>query len=249
MLLTCLSVAWVVSVELFLPGWLKTVPEIWSTCPGLLDSLLKISYSSESLKLRDAPSRHSRAMSPSSAMLSVPFRVHGCLSLESFRCLWSYGYVANCIPHAQDPVKTDFPCVQDGKLDEMSISDWEAAVKPKVDGTWNLHKATQSIPLDFMVMFSSFSGLVGQRGQANYASANTFLDAFVQYRHANGLAASVLDIGPIEDVSNPSYYYPQDPGHPLTGIAALDRLRQHEQNGPRSIQGDKSACPTRDRPA
>lgn len=131
----------------------------------------------------------------------------------------------------------------------MSISDWEAAVKPKVDGTWNLHKATQSIPLDFMVMFSSFSGLVGQRGQANYASANTFLDAFVQYRHANGLAASVLDIGPIEDVSNPSYYYPQDPGHPLTGIAALDRLRQHEQNGPRSIQGDKSACPTRDRPA
>lgn len=89
----------------------------------------------------------------------------------------------------------------------MRLNDWEAAIRPKVDGTWNLHKATRSTSLDFMVMFSSFSGLVGQRGQSNYASANTFLDAFVQYRHANGLPASVLDIGPIEDVSTPLYPY------------------------------------------
>jgi hypothetical protein len=87
----------------------------------------------------------------------------------------------------------------------MCLSDWGAAIKPKVDGTWNLHEATKSSPLDFMVLFSSFSGIMGQRGQANYASANTFLDAFVQYRHANGLPASVLDIGPIEDVSTPLY--------------------------------------------
>lgn len=58
-----------------------------------------------------------------------------------------------------------------------------------------------------MVIFSSYSGLVGQLGQSNYASANTFLDAFVQYRHANGLPASVHDIGVIEDVSTPLYYY------------------------------------------
>ncbi|OJJ30102.1 hypothetical protein ASPWEDRAFT_164008 [Aspergillus wentii DTO 134E9] len=90
--------------------------------------------------------------------------------------------------------------LRDGKLGQMGINDWEAATKPKVDGTWNLHNATQSMPLDFMVMFSSFSGLVGQRGQSNYASANTFLDAFVQYRHAHGLPASVLDIGPVEDI-------------------------------------------------
>ncbi|OKP09596.1 Lovastatin diketide synthase LovF [Penicillium subrubescens] len=90
--------------------------------------------------------------------------------------------------------------LKDKKLDQMCLSDWGAAIKPKVNGTWNLHEATKSSPLDFMVLFSSFSGIMGQRGQANYASANTFLDAFVQYRHANGLPASVLDIGPIEDV-------------------------------------------------
>lgn len=87
----------------------------------------------------------------------------------------------------------------------MTIDDWEAAVRPKVGGTWNIHKATQSISLDFMVLFSSFSGLVGQRGQANYSSANTFLDAFVQYRHALGLAASAINTSLIEDVSIPIF--------------------------------------------
>ena len=45
-----------------------------------------------------------------------------------------------------------------------------------------------------------FPGIVGQGGQANYASENTSLDAFVQYRHSLGWPASSLDIGAIEDV-------------------------------------------------
>lgn len=75
-------------------------------------------------------------------------------------------------------------------------------LRPKVQGTWNLHHALldcQREPLDFFVLFSSWSGLFGQWGQANYAAANTFLDAFTQYRHSLGLAASTLDIGVIED--------------------------------------------------
>ena len=34
----------------------------------------------------------------------------------------------------------------------------------------------------------------------NYAAANTFLDAFVQYRHSLGLPASVLDLGAMADI-------------------------------------------------
>ncbi|KAF1953066.1 polyketide synthase [Byssothecium circinans] len=68
-----------------------------------------------------------------------------------------------------------------------------------VDGTWNLHNALGS-ELDFFVLFSSTSGLVGQYGQANHAAANTFPDAFVQYRHSQGLAASIIDLGVMEDV-------------------------------------------------
>lgn len=91
---------------------------------------------------------------------------------------------------------------QDMNLADMTLEQWQATVSPKVQGTWNLHHAlqAQSEPLDFFFLFSSLSGLGGQIGQANYAAANAFLDAFVQYRHAQGLACSVLDIGIMEDI-------------------------------------------------
>lgn len=90
--------------------------------------------------------------------------------------------------------------LKDAGLSEMTFSDWTTAVEPKVKGTWNLHHATASSPLDFFLLFSSQSGLIGLWGQANYAAANTFLDAFIQYRHRNGLAASVIDVGLMGDV-------------------------------------------------
>jgi aryl carrier-like protein len=81
----------------------------------------------------------------------------------------------------------------------MSYHQWTEGIAPKVGGTINLHKAMPS-NLDFFVLFSSLSGTMGNSGQANYAAANTFLDAFVPFRHAQGLAASVLDVGVVRDV-------------------------------------------------
>lgn len=54
--------------------------------------------------------------------------------------------------------------------------------------------------LDFFTMLSSASGVIGQKGQANYAAANMFLDSFAAYRHKLGLAACSVDLGVIEDV-------------------------------------------------
>ena len=82
----------------------------------------------------------------------------------------------------------------------MRVEDWNVAVSPKVDGTWALHEATKELGLDFFVILSSMSGLLGLWGQANYAAGNTFQDAFVQYRRGLGLPASVLDVGMVEDV-------------------------------------------------
>ncbi|PWY70902.1 putative polyketide synthase [Aspergillus heteromorphus CBS 117.55] len=89
--------------------------------------------------------------------------------------------------------------LRDIPLERMTLSDWTAAVEPKVQGTWNLHHAVSS-DLDFFILFSSYSGVAGHWNQANYGAANTFLDAFVQYRHHNGLPASVIDIGVMERV-------------------------------------------------
>lgn len=84
----------------------------------------------------------------------------------------------------------------------MTLDEWEGAVSPKVKGTWNLHNASiaAGAVLEFFVLFSSLSGIIGQTGQANYAGANTFLNSFVQYRNQLGLAASAIDIGGVEDI-------------------------------------------------
>lgn len=92
--------------------------------------------------------------------------------------------------------------IQDGPLLDMTSLQWSKAVLPKVQGTWNLHNAllAQTEPLDFFFLFSSVGAMAGQWGQANYAAGNTFLDAFVQYRHSLGLPCSTVNIGVIEDI-------------------------------------------------
>ncbi|KAH8659903.1 hypothetical protein BX600DRAFT_399805 [Xylariales sp. PMI_506] len=86
-----------------------------------------------------------------------------------------------------------------GVLD-MDLDTYQSVLRPRVQGTWNLHNALEGQPLDFFVLFSSICGMVGYYGQANYAASNAFMDAFVQYRHDRGLTASVIDIGAVDDV-------------------------------------------------
>jgi acyl transferase domain-containing protein/acyl carrier protein len=53
----------------------------------------------------------------------------------------------------------------------------QAMLRPKIEGTVLLERMTQSLDLDFMVLFSSTTALLGAQGLAHYAAANTFLDA------------------------------------------------------------------------
>lgn len=78
----------------------------------------------------------------------------------------------------------------------MTYQEWRECIDPKVMGTWNLHEALlEQKEVDFFLLFSSISGVMGQIGQANYNAANTYLDAFVRHRHDLDLPASVIDIG------------------------------------------------------
>ena len=88
-----------------------------------------------------------------------------------------------------------------GVLDDSALANqgWERFTKvlrPKVQGAWNLHLWTRTMPLDFFVVFASTAGVLGNRGQASHAAANAFLDAFVHYRRAQGLPALSIDWGP-----------------------------------------------------
>lgn len=87
----------------------------------------------------------------------------------------------------------------DAGVMDMSTEKWNAAVKPKVDGAWNLHKALPK-DMDFFVMTGSMVGMFGHHGQSNYAAANTFLDAFAQFRQSQGLAAATVDLGAVDEI-------------------------------------------------
>jgi acyl transferase domain-containing protein/acyl-CoA synthetase (AMP-forming)/AMP-acid ligase II/pimeloyl-ACP methyl ester carboxylesterase/acyl carrier protein len=89
--------------------------------------------------------------------------------------------------------------LDDGILAGQSWQSFSKVMSPKVRGTWNLHKLTQELPLDFLVMFSSVASLFGSPGQGNYAAANAFMDAIASYRTGLGLPALSINWGPFAE--------------------------------------------------
>lgn len=81
-------------------------------------------------------------------------------------------------------------------LMNMDATEFKSVLRPKMFGSWNLHKLFEKEPLDFFIMFSSVASLVTSPGQANYAAGNAFLDMLVQYRRAMGLPALSINWGP-----------------------------------------------------
>jgi NADPH:quinone reductase-like Zn-dependent oxidoreductase/SAM-dependent methyltransferase/acyl carrier protein len=74
------------------------------------------------------------------------------------------------------------------------------AMRPKMLGAWNLHHLTEAAPLDFFVLYSSATSLIGNPGQANYVAGNLYLESLASYRRSKGLAGLSVAWGGIEDV-------------------------------------------------
>ncbi|MEX3525941.1 MAG: SDR family NAD(P)-dependent oxidoreductase [Burkholderia sp.] len=76
--------------------------------------------------------------------------------------------------------------LRDSYLLKKDRAAFEQVLAPKLLGTANLDHATRALDLDFFLMFSSSAAIFGNLGQADYAAANGFMDAYAAYRQAQG---------------------------------------------------------------
>lgn len=83
---------------------------------------------------------------------------------------------------------------------EMDMDTYHRNTKAKIEGGWNLHRATLDRPLDFFVLFSSVSTIVGTIQQSAYGAANAFLDGLAHHRRSKGLPVTAVNWGPWADV-------------------------------------------------
>ena len=72
--------------------------------------------------------------------------------------------------------------IRDGFILNKTEEEFRQVLAPKVDGTLRLDLATRDMDLDLFVLFSSGTGVSGNPGQADYATANAFMDAYAEYR-------------------------------------------------------------------
>ncbi|HVI43221.1 MAG TPA: SDR family NAD(P)-dependent oxidoreductase, partial [Chitinophaga sp.] len=73
--------------------------------------------------------------------------------------------------------------IRDNYIIKKSTEELKDILAPKVNGLTVLDQESIGFDLDFFILFSSFAGAFGNVGQADYAMANAFMDAYSDYRN------------------------------------------------------------------
>lgn len=89
--------------------------------------------------------------------------------------------------------------LDDALLSQQSVDRFRTTLAPKAFGACHLDRLTTDDDLDFFIVSSSVSSVLGSPGQANYATANALLDGLVAQRRAHGLPATGVNFGPWAD--------------------------------------------------
>ncbi|KAK5990264.1 Highly reducing polyketide synthase otaA [Cladobotryum mycophilum] len=100
------------------------------------------------------------------------------------------------------PIKGCVQCsmvLRDAMFTNMTYEQYTEAIRAKVQGSLN---AAQLLPkdIDFFIMLSSSATVIGNRGQANYAAANAFMDSFAKTLVQQGVPATTISLGSILSV-------------------------------------------------
>jgi acyl transferase domain-containing protein/NADPH:quinone reductase-like Zn-dependent oxidoreductase/NADP-dependent 3-hydroxy acid dehydrogenase YdfG/acyl carrier protein len=90
--------------------------------------------------------------------------------------------------------------IDDGLIRDMNTAQIRRVLAPKILGALYLDELTRGMALDFFLFYSSATTLFGNPGQGNYVAANAALEALARARRAEGLPATCVLWGAIDDV-------------------------------------------------
>ncbi|BBY58767.1 putative polyketide synthase [Mycolicibacterium sarraceniae] len=86
--------------------------------------------------------------------------------------------------------------LDDALLPQQDLEHFRTTLGPKAYGAYHLHRLTKDDELEFFILFSSASAVLGSPSQANYATANALLDGLVAQRRSHSLPATAVNFGP-----------------------------------------------------
>jgi surfactin synthase thioesterase subunit/acyl carrier protein len=90
--------------------------------------------------------------------------------------------------------------IEDQIIMNLDRESFHRALDPKIIGAWLLHRFTLDQPLDFFVLYSSGTTLIGNPGQANYVAGCSYLEGLAHHRQALGLPALAIGWGALGEV-------------------------------------------------
>ena len=92
--------------------------------------------------------------------------------------------------------------INDRPVEQQSWQTIEPVLRPKVQGAFNLHAAAASLgqTLDFYLLQSSATSMLGNFGQSGHGAACAFLDGLAAMRRLQGQAATSVNWGPWSDI-------------------------------------------------
>ncbi|MGW3496799.1 SDR family NAD(P)-dependent oxidoreductase [Streptomyces sp. NPDC001020] len=112
--------------------------------------------------------------------------------------------------------------LDDGILLQQTPQRLRRVLAPKAGGALLLDELSDGMPLDFFVLFSSFTAALGSAGQSGYTAANAVLDRIALGRRARGVPAVSIGWGPWREVGMTSGQAAARQRWPERGLTPLD---------------------------
>jgi len=89
--------------------------------------------------------------------------------------------------------------LDDALLGDLDVRRIAAVLAPKLTGADHLDRLTRDDPLDWFLLYSSATTMLGAPGQGSYVAANAALEGLARRRNADGRPTLAVAWGPIAD--------------------------------------------------